>query len=80
MFLIQSRNIDRLWSICRQLARSSSGASAIGYGLLAGLMALGVAGGFGALADLINQLFDIIINGADQVSETLDSGEAESGD
>ncbi len=42
------------------LISDTRGATAIEYGLLAGLIAVGLAGGLGALADLVNLLFDLI--------------------
>lgn len=45
-------------SVWQDLLRDIDGATAIEYGLLAGLVAVGLAGGLGALADLVNLLFD----------------------
>lgn len=44
----------------KQLPYSVSGATAVEYGLLAGLIALGIAGGIGALADLVNLIFEML--------------------
>lgn len=43
-----------------KFARNTSGATAVEYGLLAGLIAVGLAGGLGALADLVNLVFNMI--------------------
>jgi len=44
----------------RHLKHDVRGATAIEYGLLAGLVAVGLAGGLGALSDLVNLLFEMI--------------------
>ena len=52
------------------ILRDTRGATAIEYGLLAGLIAVGLAGGLGALADLVNLLFEVI---GDETSDVADS-------
>ena len=54
---------ERFW-------QDTNGATAVEYGLLAGLVAIGLAGGLGALADLVNLLFDVI---GDQTNEVAGS-------
>lgn len=44
----------------QNLMCDTHGATAIEYGLLAGLIAIGLAGGLGALADLVNMIFEMI--------------------
>ena len=51
------RKTTILW---RALRRDARGATAIEYGLLAGLVAVGLAGGLGALSDFVNLLFEMI--------------------
>ena len=53
------------------LLRDINGATAIEYGLLAGLVAVGLAGGLGALADLVNLLFDGISEETTNVATSL---------
>ena len=55
----------------RHLKRSASGATAVEYGLLAGLIALGIAGGIGALADLVVAIFTNIGENTQNVSDTV---------
>ena len=55
--------MERFW-------QDTSGATAVEYGLLAGLVAIGLAGGLGALADLVNLLFDVI---GDQTNDVAGS-------
>ena len=57
-------------SLGQSLWRDTSGATAVEYGLLAGLVAIGLAGGLGALADLVNLLFEVI---GDQTNEVAGS-------
>lgn len=54
----------------RALWQDTGGATAVEYGLLAGLVAIGLAGGLGALADLVNLLFEVI---GDQTNEVAGS-------
>lgn len=49
----------------------TDGATAVEYGLLAGLVAIGLAGGLGALADLVSLLFEVIGNEAADVSSAM---------
>jgi len=56
-----------------RLKRSVSGATAVEYGLLAGLVALGIAGGIGALADLVNALFDMIGETTSEIAGSLET-------
>ncbi|WP_262693066.1 Flp family type IVb pilin [Kordiimonas aquimaris] len=61
-------------SIVRNLSyfrKSIDGATAVEYGLLAGLVALGIAGGLGALSDLVNLLFENVSNDAAEVTRSL---------
>ncbi len=57
-----------LW---RELKRDVRGATAIEYGLLAGLVAVGLAGGLGALSDLVNLLFEIISDETADVASSI---------
>lgn len=64
-WFIQTKNI---W---RNLRHNINGATAIEYGLLAGLVAVGLAGGLGALADLVNLLFDSISGETTDVAASM---------
>lgn len=66
-FSDQSLLNRRAW---RDLAADTSGASAVEYALLAGFVAVGLAGGLGALVDLAALLFDII---GDAVADAADT-------
>lgn len=55
----------------RQLKHDVCGATAIEYGLLAGLVAVGLAGGLGALSDLVNLLFEMIGNETASVTSSM---------
>jgi pilus assembly protein Flp/PilA len=55
----------------RRLTRSVSGATAVEYGLLAGLIALGIAGGVGALADLVVAIFTNLGDTTQGVADTV---------
>jgi len=55
------------------LSHSASGATAVEYGLLAGLVALGIAGGLGTLADLVNALFELISGSTTEVAENVNA-------
>ena len=55
----------------RQLKHDVRGATAIEYGLLAGLVAVGLAGGLGALSDLVNLLFEMIGNETADVTSSM---------
>ena len=57
-------------SLLRKVTRNTAGATAIEYGLLAGLMAIGLAAGLGALGDVITLLF----NKLETETETVESG------
>lgn len=59
------------WQRVRALGTDTSGATAVEYGLLAGLVAIGLAGGLGALADLVSLLFDTIGDEAAEVSAAM---------
>lgn len=65
----KSRRITPL-SLLRKVTRNTAGATAIEYGLLAGLMAIGLAAGLGALGDVITLLF----NKLETETETVESG------
>lgn len=58
----------------RELAGNINGATAVEYGLLAGLVAIGIAGGLGALSDLVNLLFETIGNETATVTANMDGG------
>lgn len=63
-------NLEQGLAIWMALKHDTNGATAIEYGLLAGLIAVGLAGGLGALADLVNLLFEII---GDETAGVTDS-------
>ena len=63
-----------LWIKVRFFGKNTSGATAVEYGLLAGLVAIGLAGGLGALADLVSLLFDTIGDEAAEVSNAMAEG------
>lgn len=78
----QSKNADKIasslqklcvrcWHQVRTFGGNTSGATAVEYGLLAGLVAIGLAGGLGALADLVSLLFDTIGEEAAEVSNAM---------
>ncbi len=78
----QSKNADkftspllkvciRCWHQAKIFSGNTSGATAVEYGLLAGLVAIGLAGGLGALADLVSLLFDTIGEEAAEVSNAM---------
>jgi len=50
---------------------STTGATAVEYGLLAGLVALGIAGGLGVLADLVNMIFELIGTSVGGVADNI---------
>ena len=50
---------------------NTDGATAVEYGLLAGLVAVGLAGGLGALADLVNMVFDLVADTTTQVAADM---------
>lgn len=53
------------------LVRETGGATAVEYGLLAGLAALVLAGGFGALADLVHLIYDFIVEETTNVADSV---------
>ncbi len=55
----------------RWLKHDVRGATAIEYGLLAGLVAVGLAGGLGALADLVNLLFEVVSDETADVASSM---------
>lgn len=57
--------------ICVDFFADIRGATAVEYGLLAGLVAIGIAGGLGALADLVNLLFEVIGDEAADVTGAM---------
>lgn len=59
-----SHTLASLW-------KRTDGATAVEYGLLAGLVAIGLAGGLGALADLVSLLFEVIGDEAADVSSAM---------
>lgn len=63
--------IERARGAWRYLGHNIDGATAIEYGLLAGLVAVGLAGGLGALADLVNLLFDSISEDTTDVANSM---------
>lgn len=63
--------IECLKKTSRRLSQDIGGATAIEYGLLAGLVAVGLAGGLGALADLVNLLFDSISTETTDVAASI---------
>jgi len=58
----------------KQLFNCVSGATAVEYGLLAGLIAVGIAGGIGALADLVIGIFTMLGETSVEVSENIETG------
>lgn len=57
----------------KHVTANQSGATAVEYGLLIGLVAIGLAGGLGALADLVNLLFEFIGDGVGNVTTTTET-------
>jgi len=56
-----------------KLMRCVSGATAVEYGLLAGLVAVGIAGGIGALAELVNAIFEMLGENTTAVADNIDA-------
>lgn len=50
-----------LHGLVRKMLADRQGATAVEYGLIAGLAALGIAGGLSAMADLVILVFDLIV-------------------
>lgn len=63
--------------LLRLLAQDQRGATAVEYGLLIGLVAVGLAGGLGALADLVNLVFDMISTDVTTVSADVQANSAQ---
>lgn len=64
----------QLVKVLGRFRRDIDGATAVEYGLLAGLVAIGLAGGLGALSDLVNLLFENV--GAETAQVTSNLNEA----
>ncbi|NVJ97275.1 MAG: Flp family type IVb pilin [Alphaproteobacteria bacterium] len=63
------------WGHLSRLRSDISGATAVEYGLLAGLIAVGLMGGIGALSDLVNLLFEFVADETATVADGIsDSG------
>jgi len=56
-----------------RLKHCVSGATAVEYGLLAGLVAVGIAGGIGALAELVNAIFDMLGDNTTAVADNINA-------
>lgn len=54
----------------QKLPGDDRGATAIEYGLLAALAAVGLAGGYAALGDVILDIFDMLVGSVESVTET----------
>ncbi len=65
--------LSRLKKLGLSIASDTHGATAVEYGLLAGLVAIGIAGGVGALSDLVNLLFELIGDETVAVTNTMNS-------
>lgn len=65
----------RLHALWARFKTDMEGATAVEYGLLAGLIAVGLGGGIGALADLVLLLFDILVERTDEVGATIPATE-----
>ncbi|WP_417466123.1 Flp family type IVb pilin [Kordiimonas sp.] len=57
----------RLGSLLAELKADLQGATAVEYCLIAALIAAGIAGGIGVLADLVNALFDMLSTRTNEV-------------
>lgn len=64
---VEKKKVPLVKKILTAYAHDCRGATAVEYGLLVGIMAIGVAVGTGALADVTNLIFDIILNNTQQV-------------
>ena len=53
------------------VARDEKGATAIEYALIAALAAIGIAGGIGALAELVALVFELITNATRDAADTI---------
>jgi Flp pilus assembly pilin Flp len=53
------------------MRRDTNGATAVEYGLLLGLIAVGVAGGYGALVDLVHLIFDFVNGETETVANSV---------
>ncbi|MBL4787593.1 MAG: Flp family type IVb pilin [Kordiimonadaceae bacterium] len=58
----------------RRVYHSTSGATAVEYALLVGLIALGVGGGLTAVADLVVGIFNLIVRETGNVADTVSTG------
>ena len=65
--------IEKLASCVRRMRDNEAGATAIEYGLIIALMAAGVAGGFGLLADSTVNAFDWIAASMTNASSNMAS-------
>lgn len=61
---------SEICALLHKVWHRTDGATAVEYGLLAGLIAIGLAGGLGALADLVNLLFEVV---GDETATVADS-------
>ena len=59
----------RFGDTARRLIGNLEGATAVEYGLLAGLVAVGIAAGLGALSDLVLMIFNML---GDRTTEVAD--------
>ncbi len=60
-----------IWGYVRTVAQDTGGASAIEYSLIASLIAIGIAGGIGALADLVAMLWNLMITAVTDASASF---------
>jgi len=65
---------NQLPNTLARLANCASGATAVEYGLLAGLVAVGIAGGIGALAELVNAIFEMLGDNTAAVADNINTG------
>ena len=55
----------------RRFTGSQKGATAVEYGLIIGLMALGLAAGLGTLTDLVNDIFDLLVTSTQEAGDSI---------
>ncbi|TNE67606.1 MAG: Flp family type IVb pilin [Alphaproteobacteria bacterium] len=60
----------RLAGRWQRLAANHDGATAIEYGLIIAVIALGILGSVGALGDLVNTLYDTLATRTEEVTST----------
>lgn len=63
--------LEQIKATIQQKIQCQSGATAVEYGLIIGLMALGLAAASGELATITNDIFNMIFQETDAVAQTV---------